>query len=162
MRLQCSTQSTKRLDRVGEKHHAEPRHDQIERRSFAQLTCIGGLHLDRGGIPRQVCDARADIRQQVDSLKGQSASTVTVDAVKQSLQAIGDDLKKIGDAQGDLSDERRSQVEAANKALAADLKEVGSTVLRSTSLQEAQTQLQDAVTQLRDTYGNTLAKVDCS
>ena len=82
--------------------------------------------------------------------------------MKKSVQAIGDDLKKIGDAQGDLSDERRSEVEAANKALAADLKEIGSTVLRSTSLQEAKTQLQDAVTQLQGTYSSTLAKVDCS
>ena len=110
----------------------------------------------------QVCDARADIQQQVDSLKQMSASTVTLDSVKNSVQAIGNDLKKIADAQGDLSQERRSQLQEANKAFATDLKDIGSTVLRSTSLEEAKTQLQQAVTKLSDTYSSTLAKVDCS
>jgi hypothetical protein len=110
----------------------------------------------------QVCDARADIQRQVDNLKQMTPSTITADSVSNSLQAIRDDLKKIGDAQADLSDDRRSQVEQANKAFAADVKEIGSTVLRSTSLEEAKTQLQQSVTQLRDTYSSTLAKVDCS
>jgi hypothetical protein len=110
----------------------------------------------------QVCDARADIKKQVDGLKGQTASTVTVDSVKKSLQAIGDDLNKMADAQGDLSDDRRSEVQQANQAFKAQIKEIGATVLRSTSLQEAQTQLKSAVTDLADTYGSTLAKVDCS
>jgi hypothetical protein len=109
-----------------------------------------------------VCDARADIQREVDNLKQLTPSTITADSVSKSLQAIRNNLKKIGDAQADLSDDRRSQVEQANKAFAADVKEIGSTVLRSTSLEEAKTQLQQSVTQLSDTYSNTFAKVDCS
>jgi hypothetical protein len=108
-----------------------------------------------------VCDARAGIQHEVDSLKQMTPSSITADSVKKSLEAIRDDLKKIGDAQGDLSDQRRSQVEQANKAFAADVKEVGSTVLRSTSAEEAKTNLQQSVTKLADTYSATFAKVDC-
>ena len=136
--------------------------------AVAAVVAAMGISLSACGTSKEdeakndVCDARADIQKQVDDLKGMTASTVTADQVSKSLQAIGDDLQKISDAQGDLSDDRRSQVEAANKAFAADVKEVGSTVLRSTSAEEAKTQLQQAVTNLSDTYSNTFAKVDCS
>jgi Tfp pilus assembly protein PilP len=110
---------------------------------------------------QQVCDARADIEREVNDLKQQTPSTVTLDAVKQSVQAIGDDLRKMGDAQADLSDERRSEVQKANEAFAAQIREIGSTVLRSSSVEEAQAQLETAVTDLQQTYGATLAKVDC-
>ena len=138
------------------------------RLAVAAVVAAMGVSLSACGTSKEdeakndVCDARADIQKQVDSLKGMTASTVTADQVSKSLQAIGDDLQKISDAQGDLSDDRRSQVEAANKAFTADVKEVGSTVLRSTSAGEAKTQLRQAVTNLSDTYSNTFAKVDCS
>ena len=110
----------------------------------------------------KVCDARASIEREVNDLKQQTPATVTVDAVTESLQSIGDDLRKIGDAQADLSDERRSEVQKANQAFAAQIREIGATVLRSTSLQDAQAQLKTAVADLQQTYGNTLATVDCS
>ena len=137
------------------------------RLNVVALVATTGLALGACGTSKEdeakndVCDARADIQREVDNLQQMSASTVTVDSVRKSVQAIGDDLKKIGDAQAELSDERRSQVEKANEELTADLKEIGSTVLRSTSLEEAKTQLQQSVTQLRDTYSSTLAQVDC-
>jgi hypothetical protein len=111
---------------------------------------------------QQVCDARAGIEREVNNLKQQTPATVTVDAVSKSLQSIGDDLRKIGDAQADLSDERRSEVQDANAAFAAQIREIGSSVLRSSSLQDAQAQLQSAVADLQKTYGDTLATVDCS
>ena len=110
---------------------------------------------------QQVCDARADIQREVNNLKQQTPSTFTLDGVKKSVQAIGDDLRKMGDAQADLSDERRGDVRKANEAFAAQLREIGTTVLRSSSLEEAQAQLKTAVADLQQTYGDTLAKVDC-
>jgi len=110
----------------------------------------------------QVCDARAGIEREVNDLKQQTPGTVTVDAVTKSIQSIGDDLKKIGDPQGDLSDERRSEIQKANAAFAAQIREIGSSVLRSSSLRDAQAQLNSAVADLQQTYGDTLAKVDCS
>ena len=71
-----------------------------------------------------VCDARADIRSQVDELKGLTAATVTKDAVTQSLDTIKNDLGDISSARADLSSDRRSQAEAANKAFTSSVDSV--------------------------------------
>ena len=41
----------------------------------------------------QVCDARADISKQVDTLKGITVSAATLDQIQTSLKAIDTDLK---------------------------------------------------------------------
>jgi hypothetical protein len=109
----------------------------------------------------QVCDARADIDRQVKTLQGLTPATVTVDAVRESVEAITNDLGEIRDAQGDLGDERRQEVEAATDAFAAEVGEVGSTILRSTSVEEARSQLGAAADQLAESYRTTLGAVDC-
>lgn len=109
----------------------------------------------------QVCDARADIDRQVQGLRQLTPSTVTADAVRQSVEAIRGDLGKIRDAQGDLSEERRQEVQDANDAFAAEVSGVASTVLRSTSVEEARSQLRAAADQLAESYRTTLAQVDC-
>ena len=111
---------------------------------------------------QDVCDARANIEREVNNLEQQSPSSFTLDAAKGSVESIGEDLRKMGDAQADLSDERRREVQRANEAFAAQIREIGSTVLRSSSVAEAQAQLKTAVADLQQTYGDTLAKVDCS
>jgi Tfp pilus assembly protein PilP len=110
----------------------------------------------------QVCDARADIQKQVDTLSGMTLATASVDGVTSSLKAIQSDLGKIKDAQGDLNDERKQQVKQANQAFESQVKSIAQTVGRSLSLSEAGTQLTDAATKLADSYRQTLAKVDCS
>jgi hypothetical protein len=50
-----------------------------------------------------VCDARADIGKQVDTLTSLTATTVTKDAVTQSLDAIKSDLSDMSSTQADLS-----------------------------------------------------------
>jgi hypothetical protein len=109
----------------------------------------------------QVCDARADIDRQVKTLQGLTPSTVTVDAVRESVEAITNDLDEIRDAQGDLGEERRKEVEAATDEFAAEVGEVGSTILRSTSVDEARSQLGAAADQLAESYRTTLGAVDC-
>jgi hypothetical protein len=109
----------------------------------------------------QVCDARADIDRQVKTLQGVTPSTVTADAVRESVEAITNDLGEIRDAQGDLGEERRQEVEAATDAFAAEVREVGSTILRSTSVEEARSQLGAAADQLAESYSTTLGAVDC-
>ena len=42
-----------------------------------------------------VCSARADIKKQVDELKGLTATTASVDGVQANLKAIGKNLEKI-------------------------------------------------------------------
>jgi hypothetical protein len=109
----------------------------------------------------QVCDARADISKRVDTLEGLTLSTATTGQVKDSLTAIRDDLRKIGDAQGDLDDERKSQVQAANAAFAAQLQSIAADLGRDLSAADAKAQLQSALRQLATTYRQTFAKVDC-
>jgi hypothetical protein len=109
----------------------------------------------------QVCDARADIATQVDSLQGLTPASVTADAVRKPVEAIGRDLRTIRDAQASLSDDRRSEIEAANQAFTAEVRGVAGTILRSTSVQEAQTTLSAAVGQLAASYRESLGRVDC-
>jgi hypothetical protein len=111
---------------------------------------------------KQVCSARAGITKSIDALKNLNASTVTADAVQGQLKSIRDDLKTIRDAQGDLADDRRSEIKDANAAFTAEIRDVGSTLLRSTSVDQAKTQVKSAIDQLGSTYRKTLATVDCS
>ena len=69
-----------------------------------------------------VCDAKAGIEKQVQELDGLTASTVTLDGVKSSLQTIGDDLTKLKDAQGDLSGDRKDEAEKAWQTFRAEVK----------------------------------------
>jgi hypothetical protein len=109
-----------------------------------------------------VCSARSDISKQIDTLRGLTASTVTVSAVQQSLQSISSDLSKMKDAQGDLKGKRRDQVQKANDEFTSQLKSIGSNVGKNLSLSGAKSQLTTAVRQLSTAYQSALKPIDCS
>jgi hypothetical protein len=108
-----------------------------------------------------VCEARADIDDQVKQLAGLTASTVTADKVSQSLEAIGGDLTKIKDAQGDLADDRKAEVEDANQAFTATVKSTLSELGTSVSAGDAKAALTSATQKLGDSYQQTFAPIDC-
>lgn len=108
-----------------------------------------------------VCSARADIKEQVDELTSLTVSTVTVDGVKQNLEAIKNDLQSMTSAQKELSSERRSEVEAANKAFASSVKSIAGSVVTSLSLSDAKDTLVDALQQLGTSYEDSFSKLDC-
>jgi uncharacterized phage infection (PIP) family protein YhgE len=110
----------------------------------------------------QVCSARADIKKQVDTLSGMTASTITLNGVKSSLQGIGEGVTQIADAQGDLSSDRKDQVKQANSAFKSAVQSVSQTLLKSLSLSGAQQQLKTAAAQLQSSYKQALAPIDCS
>jgi|SRR4051794_34950135 hypothetical protein len=110
---------------------------------------------------QQVCDARSDIAKQVDTLKGLTISTASVDQIQTGLKAIGNDLKKIGDAQGDLSASRKQQVKDANQAFSSQVQSTVSDLGQSLSLSNAKSQLESALKQLASAYQSSFAKVDC-
>jgi hypothetical protein len=122
--------------------------------------CGGTSKADKA--KNNVCDARADISKQIDTLKGLTISTATTSQIRSSVQAISDDLKTITESHGDRNDERKSQVQQANEQFTAQVKDLASTIGRSTSLSSARTQLTSAFQQLGTTYQQTFAKVDCS
>jgi hypothetical protein len=125
------------------------------------VAACGGQSKEEQATNR-VCDARADLSKQVDTLKGLTLSTATSSQIQDGLKAIGNDLKTITDAQGDLSGERKQEVEQANQAFAKEVKDVASTVLRETSTSEAKTRLTAAFQDLAATYEQSFAKVDCT
>jgi hypothetical protein len=108
-----------------------------------------------------VCDARAGISKQVESLQDLTLTTATTNQIRDSLTAIGDDLTKIKNVQADLGDERRDQVQDANQAFETEVRGIVSNLGTSTSLSDAQVKLDDALDQLATAYKATFAKIDC-
>jgi hypothetical protein len=135
--------------------------------SIALLLLVAGLAVAACGESEQdkastkVCDARSDIKKQVDELRGLTIKTATVDGVTANLQAIRTDLGKIADAQGTLNDDRKKQVQAANQAFKAQMTSLAESVGKSLSLADAESQLRSALAQLSDSYKNTLGQIDC-
>ena len=111
---------------------------------------------------KTVCNARADIKKQVDELRSLTLATASVDGVKANVQAIQDDLKKIVNAQGTLSDARRSQVKSATDAFTGQVTSIAQGVTSNLSLSEAGTKLKSATQQLASAYQQSLGKIDCS
>ena len=110
----------------------------------------------------QVCDARDDIREQVEKLTSLTLTTATTSQVKDSLQAVEDDLSTIADATGELSGELRKDVQAANDEFTTSVKETANRVGRSVSIEDAVTQLEQAFQQLAASYRSSFGRLDCS
>ena len=108
-----------------------------------------------------VCDARADIGEQVDELKAVTPATVTGDDVTQNLDAIKTDLKNIEAAQGDLSSDRRSEAEAANKEFTSSVQGIASELGGSLSASDAKAQLATALDQRAASYPKAFEPVTC-
>jgi phosphoglycerate-specific signal transduction histidine kinase len=109
-----------------------------------------------------VCDARASIQTQVKELDGLTASTVTLDGVKGSLQSIGDDLTKIKDAQADLSGDRKEQAEQAWQSFRTEVKDIRGNLLTSLSAADAKQQLASSFDALGASFRSAFAPVECS
>ena len=109
----------------------------------------------------QVCDARADLKKQVDTLAALTPATATRDAVSGALDAMKNDLKQISGAQGDLNDERKQDVESANQEFSAQVKAVAADVGSSVSLSEAKASVQSAGKDLASAYQQSFASIQC-
>ena len=108
-----------------------------------------------------VCVARESIGMEVDKLKGMTASTVTTDAVTQSLGAIKKDLNDMSSAQSQLRGDRRSEAEAANQEFAKSVRGITSQLLTSLSASDAKAALATALDQLGTSYKTAFAPLKC-
>ena len=117
---------------------------------------------DEDKAKSQVCDARAGIEKQVDTLTGLTITTASVDQIQQSLKAIGDDLKDIADAQGDLSSDRKQQVETATQEFGSQVTTTGQQVVSGLGGGDAKAQAESALADLAASYKKALAPIDCS
>jgi uncharacterized protein YjbJ (UPF0337 family) len=122
---------------------------------------VGCGESDAEKAQTQVCDARTDLKKQVDELAGLTRATATVDGVKANLDAIKGDLKQMKDAQGDLNDDRKQQVESATQEFSSELEMVTSDLGSSLSISGAKTKLQTAGKQVASAYEKAFAQVDC-
>ena len=125
------------------------------------IAACGDSESDQERAQNQVCDARADIEQQISELRGLNLDTATLGGIKQRLDAIKEDLVKMKDAQPDLDDQRKQQVESANKAFGSQVESVVKGLGSGSSLSEALTDLQNSLIELRDGYQQALAPIDC-
>ncbi len=123
---------------------------------------VGGCgESDEEKAQTQVCDARADLKKQVDELAGLTVGTATVEGVEANLNAIEEDLSQIKDAQGDLNEERRQEVESATQEFSSEVEAVANDLTSDLSLSGAQAKLETAGKQLASSYQQTFAQIDC-
>jgi hypothetical protein len=108
-----------------------------------------------------VCAGREDIGMEVDKLKGMTASTVTKDAVAQSLGAIKKDLNDMSSAQSQLKGDRRSEAEAATAEFKKSVQGVTSQLLTSLSASDAKAALATALDQLATSFKTAFAPLNC-
>ena len=124
-------------------------------------TAAGCGESDEEKALTQVCDARADLKTQVDDLAALTPATATAEGVEENLNAIEDDLNQIKDAQPDLSEERKQEVESATQEFTSELEAVASGLGSSLSLSGAEAKLRAAGQQLASSYQQAFAQVDC-
>jgi Tfp pilus assembly protein PilP len=138
------------------------------RRAIATVAALSALALAACGesssekAQKTVCDARDDISQQVDQLKGITPATYSTDEVSKSLSAIRSDLSDMKGAQSELSDDRRKQVESANQAFASEVESVVKQIGTSVTAQDAASSVSSALQQLASSYEQAFSRVDCN
>ena len=111
---------------------------------------------------KRVCSARADIKAQVDELKGLSVTTATLDGVRANLEAIRDSLAEIATARRDLSGERRQQAQEATQTFRSEVSDVTRELVTSVSLADGKQQIQAALDGLASSYQAAFGPLDCS
>ena len=109
-----------------------------------------------------VCDARADIKTQVDELKGLTVTTATLDGVRANLKAIRDSLSKMATAQRDLTGERKQEAQKANQTFKSEVTSVTRELVTSVSLADGKQQIQAALDGLASSYQAAFSPLDCS
>ena len=124
-------------------------------------TALGCGESDAEKAQTQVCDARADLKKQIDELSGLTAATATSEGVKENLDAIKKDLNEIKDAQPDLNEDRKQQVESATQEFASEIKTIAGELGSTLSASGAEADLRNAGKQLASSFQQTFAQVDC-
>jgi len=109
----------------------------------------------------QVCDARADIQTQVDTLTTVSTGNATTNDVTSALNAITTDLQTIKAAQADLTPERKQQVQDATTAFETQLKDIVRQTVAGLATTDAKTQAETAAASLKSAVSESLQPIDC-
>jgi dsDNA-specific endonuclease/ATPase MutS2 len=127
----------------------------------ASAFAVGCGESDAEKAQDDVCDARADLEQQIDNLAGLTLTSESVEKIQDIVNAVEEDLQQIADAQADLSEERRQEVESATEEFTSEFEAVADDVGEDLSLSEGTEKVESAATQLAASYEETFATIDC-
>jgi len=130
--------------------------------AVAALAATGCGESDQDTAQSSVCDARDDIKQQVDKLKGMTASSFDAGEVTGALSAIQSDLSEIRSARGDLREARRKEIDSADKAFSGEVDTALDQVKSSIGSGDAAATITAAAQQLAAGFEQAFARVDCS
>lgn len=111
---------------------------------------------------KQVCDARADIKAQIDTIRALPLTSASIDEATESLRAIETDIQEIVDAQDDLDPDRKQEVEAATKRFADQARAIAGDALAAGTTGNVEAALRSAIDQLAASYKTALEPIDCS
>jgi hypothetical protein len=111
---------------------------------------------------KQVCDARADIQTQIDTIRGLPIASGSIDKARAGLQSIRDDLRQIGDAQSGLSGERKQQVQSATATFTAQVESIARTAVTSGIAGDVESAVKTAADQLGSSFRQAMAPIDCT
>jgi hypothetical protein len=117
---------------------------------------------DQEKAQTKVCDARADIQSQVDTLKGLPASPESIDKATATLQAMRGSLNEIADARADLDPDRKQEVEAAVKTFGDQVRTTATAAVSSGATGDAAASIRTAADQLATSFRESFGPIDCS
>jgi uncharacterized protein YhaN len=124
------------------------------------LAACGG-QCDQEKATNDVCDARADIKKNVEELQNLTLGTATADQIQSNLNGIRDGFVKIGDARANLDGARKRQVEKANETFQSEVQKLVADLGKSTSLNDAAAQLKKDISSLATAYQDSLGPINC-
>ena len=109
----------------------------------------------------QACDARADIGDQIDTLKGLSVSPDSVDQAQEAIGKIDDDLKQITEALPDVEGDLKDQLQTANASFADSVRQITSDITSAEDIPSALDSLGSAASSLESSYREAFGDVSC-
>jgi hypothetical protein len=127
---------------------------------LAAMGC-GSSQSEADKAKSQACDAVADIKTQLTTLKGLPLATSSVDTAKTALQKIDANLKTISDSASKVSGDLKSQLETANATFKAQVQQTTQSITSAQSLTSAADAVSAAGKTLAASYQQAFAGVKC-
>lgn len=109
-----------------------------------------------------VCEARQNIKENVDELASLSVTNFTVNGFRESIDEIRKDVDTIKVNRDKLNPDRKQEVEQANDAFQTSLTNTLKGLGTDISLDNAKTKVTEAASQLATAYQSAYGPVDCS
>ena len=127
--------------------------------ALALTACGGESASDKA--KSKACDARSDIKTQVDTLRNLPIAVASIDKAKTAAQAIADDLQTIDSALPDIEGDLKGELQTANTAFKTEVQKTLDSITSQESLSSAATALTTAGSTLASSYQTAFGNVGC-